>query len=230
VLSEIERSQHSPDCVKKIIAELDELVAQGFIIITETRSGKTVLELGTQELIRWEDRVRHYLAESVSEAEAEKFSDLSWIRVAVDPQGTFNRRGNTKIAFVVGLRKALVVDPRVVLSVPTARTPQKTLPNTKRVFIVHGHDQANRYRLQALLEKRFRLQPIILQSEPGMSRPLIQKFEEVAEDCSFAFVLMTPDDQVRFQGPKDKASAEELYAQSRPNVIFELGWFCGHIG
>ena len=34
--------------------------------------------------------------------------------------------------------------------------------------------------------------------------------------------MFTPDDEV--------ASERESYLQARPNVIYELGWFCGRLG
>ncbi len=89
------------------------------------------------------------------------------------------------------------------------------------VFIVHGHDEPNLYRLRDLVEKRFRLHPVILKWEAGLGRALIQKFEEEASQCGYAFVLLTPDDQI--------ATPDGQYTQARPNVIFELGWFYGRL-
>ena len=34
--------------------------------------------------------------------------------------------------------------------------------------------------------------------------------------------LFTPDDEVTSRG--------EMYLQARPNVVYELGWFCGRLG
>jgi predicted nucleotide-binding protein len=59
-------------------------------------------------------------------------------------------------------------------------------------------------------------------SKPGMSRPLIEKFEDEAQSCSFAFGLFTPDDEI--------VNATNRYKQARPNVIYEVGWFIGRLG
>ena len=91
-----------------------------------------------------------------------------------------------------------------------------------RVFIVHGHDDANLLRLERLLKDKWRLEPIVLTDRPGRGRTIIEKFESEAPSADFAFVLLTPDDIVEVR--------DERYAQARPNVIFELGWFYGHIG
>lgn len=87
-------------------------------------------------------------------------------------------------------------------------------PKTSVIFIVHGHDEVNRFKLKDLLKDRFELAPVNLSYQPGKGRTLIQKFEEEAEQARFAFVLLTPDDIIR----NDKGE----YSQARPNVIFEL--------
>jgi predicted nucleotide-binding protein len=51
---------------------------------------------------------------------------------------------------------------------------------------------------------------------------VIEKFERYAQTCSYAIAVFTPDDEVTADG--------SLYLQARPNVIYELGWFCGRLG
>ena len=96
------------------------------------------------------------------------------------------------------------------------------VPLTKNVFVIHGHDELNTRRLTQLLQGHFSLNPIAMLSKPGMSRPLIEKFEEEAQNCSFAFGLFTPDDEI--------VNASNRYMQARPNVIYEVGWFIGRLG
>lgn len=96
------------------------------------------------------------------------------------------------------------------------------IPNTKNVFIIHGHDELNTRRLSDLLRDDFELNPIAIFLKPGMSRSIVEKFEDEARFCSFAFALFTKDDLI----VKD----EEKYYQARPNVIFESGWFLGRLG
>jgi predicted nucleotide-binding protein len=101
---------------------------------------------------------------------------------------------------------------------------ERLVPVTKDVFIIHGHDEANRMRLQKMIEERFGLKTHLMIREPGKGRTLIEKFEEEAQLASFAFALLTPDDLVRVR------NSESEYAQARPNAIFELGWFYGRLG
>jgi predicted nucleotide-binding protein len=99
----------------------------------------------------------------------------------------------------------------------TSRTP-----STKNVFVIHGHDELNTRRLTQLLQNHFNLNPIAMLSKPGMSRPLIEKFEDEEQTCSFAFGLFTPDDEI--------INVANRYKQARPNVIYEVGWFIGRLG
>jgi predicted nucleotide-binding protein len=94
----------------------------------------------------------------------------------------------------------------------------------KKVFVIHGHDEENLERLKVVLQQRFGLRPVILREEPDGGMTLIEKFEHLAEQCCFAVVLLTPDDHV----PREADGISEW--RPRPNVIFELGWFCGRLG
>jgi predicted nucleotide-binding protein len=93
----------------------------------------------------------------------------------------------------------------------------------KKVFVIHGHDEDNLERLKAVLQQRFGLRPVLLREEPDGGMTLIEKFESLAEQCCFAVVLLTPDDHIQ-------RSDEICEWQPRPNVFFELGWFCGRLG
>ena len=53
-------------------------------------------------------------------------------------------------------------------------------------------------------------------------KTVVEKFEYYAQTCNCAIAVFTPDDEV--------TSGAETYLQARPNVIYELGWFCGRLG
>lgn len=95
-------------------------------------------------------------------------------------------------------------------------------PIDKKIFIVHGHGEGNLRELKEILEKNFKIDPIILRDETDRGKTIIEKIEEYGRQCAFAFVLITPDDLV--ENKKNKSF------QARPNVLFELGWFCGRYG
>jgi predicted nucleotide-binding protein len=96
--------------------------------------------------------------------------------------------------------------------------------DNKNVFIVHGHNLERRDELRDFLRDKLHLQPIILEECDDRGKTIIEKFEYYAPSCSFAFVLMTPDDMAA-----SKARPESRL-RARQNVILELGWFIGYLG
>jgi len=96
------------------------------------------------------------------------------------------------------------------------------VPTTREVFVIHGRDEGNVRLLDELLTKRWGLSVTILRDQPGLSRTIIEKFEDEAARAAYAIALLTPDDVV--------ATSEGGYEQPRPNVVFELGWFFGKLG
>lgn len=105
------------------------------------------------------------------------------------------------------------------------RKPSKKpyfLPKGNKVFIIHGHDEAKWRELRDLLEDEFGLKVVVLQEESSQTQTIISKFEKYANECGFAFALLTPDDFIKKEGKE--------YLQARPNVLFELGWFYGRFG
>lgn len=111
-------------------------------------------------------------------------------------------------------RKAIIQERKKVM--------EKGIRNSKKVFIIHGHNEAKRRELETLLKDRFNLIPVVLLEQPDQGLTIIEKFEKYASDCSYAFALFTPDDIV--------TNGDVQYFQARPNVIFELGWFYANLG
>ena len=109
---------------------------------------------------------------------------------------------------------------------PELLVRKKAEENARRrdnVFVIHGRDEAKWRELKDILKSEFRLNPIVLLEQPDAGcKTVIEKFEHYARECSYAVAVFTPDDEVK--------SGEETYLQARPNVIYELGWFCGHLG
>lgn len=100
---------------------------------------------------------------------------------------------------------------------------QEATRKKENVFLIHGRDEAKWRELKDIIQTEFRLNPIILMQQPDTgSKTVIEKFEHYAEMCSYAIAVFTPDDEVSSDG--------EIYLQARPNVIYELGWFCGRLG
>ena len=94
---------------------------------------------------------------------------------------------------------------------------------SRRVFVVHGHDEEAKQSVARCLEK-LELEPIILHEQPSQGRTIIEKFEDYS-DVGFAVVLLTPDDM---GAAKDEI--DNLRPRARQNVVFELGFFVGKLG
>lgn len=112
--------------------------------------------------------------------------------------------------------------PTVQSEVHTMDAPEES--SNRKVFIVHGHDEAKLRELKELLKEEWDLEPVVLGPLAGRGRTIIEKFEQEAEGVRFALVLLTPDDLVAGAGDDSKEY------RPRPNVVFELGWFCGRLG
>ncbi|HYT43160.1 MAG TPA: nucleotide-binding protein [Methylomirabilota bacterium] len=112
------------------------------------------------------------------------------------------------------------VSPRLIQ--PPLASQQLTL--SKKVFVVHGHDEGAKEAVARFISK-LGLQPIILNEQPNSGKTIIEKFEDSAEEVGFAVVLLTPDDMGY---PRDKP--EELKPRPRQNVVLELGYFLAKLG
>ena len=110
-------------------------------------------------------------------------------------------------------------DGQAVVSTPAAALVSRG----RKVFVVHGHDEAALQAVARFLEK-LKLEAVVLREEPDQGRTIIEKFEALAGEVGFAVVLLTPDDFAGIVGEPSQAS------RARQNVIFELGYFVGRLG
>lgn len=95
--------------------------------------------------------------------------------------------------------------------------------DSKKVFVVHGHNDAVKQTVARTLEN-LGLTPIILSEQPDKGRTVIEKFEREGNDVGFAVVLLTADDKGR------KNKARKMQSRARQNVVFEMGYFMAQLG
>lgn len=188
-------------------------------------------------LDRWKSRTSKLISDQIDVTEGNKLSELrlgsSYIgqpainlKREVDLYKGFLRAMKEDIErhpdYLAVPQSISASEPESIIE-PVISTRMLTSNNlANSVFLVHGHDDSNLQRLETLLKERWQLTPIILRKEAAQGRTLIEKFEEEAAKARFAFVLLTPDDLVE--------NPDGTHAQSRPNVVFELGWFYGRLG
>lgn len=94
-------------------------------------------------------------------------------------------------------------------------------PLSRKVFIVHGHDDGARETVARFLE-RIGLEAVILHEQANQGRTIIEKVV-ANSDVGFAVVLLTPDDEGCVKGGTPEPRA-------RQNVLLELGYFIGRLG
>lgn len=98
-----------------------------------------------------------------------------------------------------------------------------TVNESRKIFVVYGHDDFAKIQLEALL-RRWDLEPIILDQQASSGKTIIEKLEEFGSDVGYAIVLATPDDE-------GKAKTETNYKpRVRQNVVLELGMFLAKLG
>jgi len=206
------------DVVREQLAQLREIATDAL----ESRE----IKLGFERLNRWKHRTVDELGSHVHANEAKRLDNITILYMG-EPSQRFMREVTAFEAYLVALQEEIVKNPERVLDAPVAaelppRAPAP-LPNSNVVFIIHGHDELNLLRLRNLIRDRWKLESIVLAKEAGKGRTVIEKFEEEAKRASFALALLTPDDIITVEDKED-------YAQARPNVIFELGWFYAKLG
>jgi predicted nucleotide-binding protein len=132
------------------------------------------------------------------------------------------RRGITDaIATLEGVIAGFHEDLEEADAQPAA--PASARQASRRVFVVHGHDEAARETMARFLE-RLKLDAVILHEQPNQGLTIIEKFEVHAAQVGFAVVLLTPDDLGEAQ------AGGTVAPRARQNGVFELGYFAGKIG
>jgi predicted nucleotide-binding protein len=105
------------------------------------------------------------------------------------------------------------------------------LQTAGNVFLVHGHDLEFRDEVESFLED-VGVRSVVLARAEVHSRSLLDRFESLALQASFAVVLLSPDDVGSSRRQYDSPGGGErtLRYRARQNVILELGFFYGRLG
>jgi predicted nucleotide-binding protein len=117
---------------------------------------------------------------------------------------------------------------------PTAKKRSVPRKNRKKVFVVHGRDEARRKSMFRLL-RAMKLEPIEWSEAvkaTGKAAPYIgEVLDKAFLDAAAVVVLLTPDDQARLKSTlrkvKDPKYESTLTGQARANVLFEAGMAFG---
>lgn len=184
------------------------------------------------------DGKRNALENSISDTledifgKEHKYYQASWLYIpALEQENEFN--GVDRVKWIVGkgiersvqILEGIVRDLEEKLEHREADNPleDKGMPValSRRVFVVHGHDDGAREAVARFLE-RLDFEAIILHERASRGCTVIEKVENHG-DVGFAVVLLTPDDVGCVKGG-------EAQPRARQNVLLELGYFIGRLG
>jgi predicted nucleotide-binding protein len=154
-----------------------------------------------------------YRGPSIGRPSSDYFDqELAWYRDDVD----------YRVQSLESIAERLELFP-LATGVTQRPTTQASSRETRKVFIVHGHDHSSREAVARFVD-RLDLEAVILHEQPNAGRTIIEKFE-FHSDVGFAVVLLTPDDL-----GATRSNSDSLKGRARQNVIFELGFFFGRLG
>lgn len=157
--------------------------------------------------------------------------DLDTIRhAAATVRGTPPPAAPVKVA-----SNSPTAQPRRAKKASRARSSAKKPPGGKKVFVVHGRDEARRKAIFSFL-RSLGLSPIEWQhalKATGKASPYIgEVLDQAFRDAAAVVVLITPDDEAKlkdeFLKKTDGPEERDLTGQPRPNVLFEAGMAFGH--
>lgn len=195
------------DCQK-----LEKLISEADVLIAKRCNGQS------SELLSWKKRCRIFIASYYSEENIvfKEFSQIHYL-----PQ-YFNDY-NSAIPYTLSQLSAAKSILEDMLMNMKDKSSEKIAMNSNSVFIVHGHDEALKYKVSNLLRK-IGLDPIILHEQTNSCITIIEKIEKHGAEAGAAIILFTPDDT-------GKANKETDYKnRARQNVVFEAGFFIGLLG
>ncbi|CAD5373992.1 ABC-type sugar transport system, periplasmic component [Rubrivivax sp. A210] len=180
----------------------------------------------SSQLLDWRRRLYAFLDGAHEDELAKKLQKFEGPLDAYSGSGTtWSESRDRQVGFLEG--QIVLFSNEVGEIVSTAPSRDKTgaqLPlDPKKVFLVHGHDEAARESVARFLE-RLDLKVVILHEQPNEGKTVIEKFEQHSA-VGFAVVLLTPDDV-----GGSALSPQNLQPRARQNVVLELGYFAGKLG
>lgn len=152
---------------------------------------------------------------------SDKFTDYEDYEDLEDGVETYREEIGKRIATLISIKRRLLeIWEPAQISTPMKSPSNLAMQIGKKVFVVHGKDEAIREKVARFLE-RLGFEPIILHEQVNKGKTIIEKLENNA--AAYAVVLMTPDDV-------GGTSKEDLRPRARQNVVFEWGYLIGCLG
>jgi predicted nucleotide-binding protein len=223
--------QLTPQGIERGIARLEERISelQAFDVgtLVKGRSAEiTALEVAIKDTLNrcfGEGTSAYNLYERA--ADLQHYSMVISRGELVDYATPTRRNIGNSVALLTQAKRALTEDLADYDFVSNSSLPAISEPVaqelSRRVFLVHGHDEGARETVARFL-MQLGFEPIILHEQANQGRTVMEKVEAHGQ-VDFAVVLLTPDDQGCAKGGTPEPRA-------RQNVLLELGYFLGRLG
>lgn len=223
-----------PQSIERGIARLDECISELDAFDVQTLVKGSCPELKALE-VSIESTLVRYFGENTSAyklysgAAGLSYFPMVWAigghTPPVDYVTPVRRNISESVALLKQAQRALKEDladhEHTAISETSAVTDNVQQALSRKVFIVHGHDEGAREMVARFLE-RLGFQSVILHEQANRGGTVMEKIEAHG-DVGFAVVLLTPDDEGCAKGGTPEPRA-------RQNVLLELGYFLGRLG
>jgi predicted nucleotide-binding protein len=110
----------------------------------------------------------------------------------------------------------------IIKSAGVLRQSTNSRARSRKVLVIHGHDDLELLRLKELIRARSGFSPVVVEDHAASGRTFIERFEQGARSADFAIVLLSSDDLVE--------SRSTGHTLSRPNVLIEFGMAYAWLG
>lgn len=156
------------------------------------------------------------LIEDLKELLPELYSDIPSRKIPKSSGTTdFEGRGYIELSHLLTLLR----DIDYIFEVRSnSRVGEVIEEKPRRIFISHGRSK-DWHSVQAFIEKDLKIETLELAQEPSKGRSVLQKLVDESNNCSFAVIVMTGDDEIEGNAPR-----------ARENVMHEIGFFQGKFG
>lgn len=219
-------------------AKLQERIEKGLTLKSQI-SSQSEYELLSKEYDKWDSFNSELLKRIFTSEELNEEYSFSSLSIAISRheksvgEKIADRFKNidTKIHRLDSIIERLELIPlNSALTITTTNIKtENPMHKSKKVFVVHGHDERSKTNLEVFLHE-IGLEPVVLHRQADEGLTIIEKFEKHG-DVGYAFILLTPDEIAYLSSEENKPDGERLKEfRARPNVIFEFGYFIGRLG
>ncbi len=184
----------------------------------------------TPEWLAWKTRSYNLVRQLMSDdSPAAKMVRTTMMEIVTDGNGS-KEFEQAKTTFLKALRLTFEATKKDSFSeLKQSRSSSGSPSLSNKVFVVHGHDLEFKTEVENFIHE-IGLEPVVLHRKPDEGQTIIEKFEKHS-DVGYAFILLTPDEIAYAIDQENRPDTDRSKEKrTRPNVIFEFGYFVGKLG